>query len=170
MKGDTIKAYFNQDAVVEDYVSATNRVGLWQSEKIVFRQIFSPEQRILELGCGTGRIAQGLWKLGFRDITAIDFAPRMVEEAQRINGVLNAGVNFQVADACALPFEDQSFDGAIFGFNGLMQIPKRENRRIAMRGIFQVLKPGATFCFTTTGDLSQIFQGTCGRFGVFRVT
>ena len=32
-------------------------------------------------------------------------------------------------------FEDEIFDGAIFGFNGLMQIPKSARRERALRSL-----------------------------------
>lgn len=41
------------------------------------------------------------------------------------------------------------FDGALFLFNGLMQIPTRRARRAALRNIAAVLAPGAPFLFTT---------------------
>jgi SAM-dependent methyltransferase len=41
------------------------------------------------------------------------------------------------------------FDGVLFMFNGLMQIPGRENRRRAMRGLHRLCRPGGTFLFTT---------------------
>ena len=44
---------------------------------------------------------------------------------------------------------DKPFDGALFMFNGLMQIPGRENRRAAMAGIQQLCRSGAHFIFTT---------------------
>jgi SAM-dependent methyltransferase len=42
-----------------------------------------------------------------------------------------------------------SFDGALFMFNGLMQIPGRENRRAALLGLHALCRPGAHFMFTT---------------------
>lgn len=43
----------------------------------------------------------------------------------------------------------ESFDGVLFLFNGLMQIPGRENRRAALRGLHALAKPGAPLLFTT---------------------
>jgi ubiquinone/menaquinone biosynthesis C-methylase UbiE len=54
-----------------------------------------------------------------------------------------------VGDATHLEFEDAVFDGAIFGFNGLMQIPLASRREKALQEIFRVLRPGAWFVFTT---------------------
>lgn len=41
------------------------------------------------------------------------------------------------------------FAGALFLFNGLMQIPGRENRRAALRGLHACVRPGAPLLFTT---------------------
>src|SRR5690606_329199 len=103
-----------------------------------FQQVFRPEQRLLDLGCGAGRIAIGLWELGFRKIVGVDFAPEMVERAKEVARSRGAEVPFQVGDATALNLEESSFDGAIFGFNGMMQIPRRERRRKAMAEVLRV--------------------------------
>ncbi|MEO6995565.1 MAG: class I SAM-dependent methyltransferase, partial [Lacunisphaera sp.] len=47
------------------------------------------------------------------------------------------------------PLAKNSFDGALFMFNGLMQIPGRENRRAALGGLHALCRPGAHFIFTT---------------------
>ncbi len=142
------QTFFRQKEVVEHYARAVGRVGLWVSEKRIFQQIFQPESSILELGCGAGRIALGLWELGYCNVLATDYCREMVAEASRINEVLEYGVQFQQADATELPFEDAQFDGAIFGFNGMMQIPGRTNRQRAMGEVARVLKPGGWFVFT----------------------
>lgn len=41
------------------------------------------------------------------------------------------------------------FAGALFLFNGLMQIPGREHRRAALRGLLALVRPGAPLLFTT---------------------
>jgi SAM-dependent methyltransferase len=43
---------------------------------------------------------------------------------------------------------DDTFDGVIFGFNGLMLIPGRENRRRALSEIQRVLVPQGCVVFT----------------------
>ncbi len=149
MNVETVRAFFDQTPVIEHYARAVNQIGLWQSEELLFTQYFGREASLLELGCGAGRISIGLWELGYRYLLATDLAKQMVAEGRRINQILEYGVAFQTADATQLPFEDNLFDGAIFGFNGLMQIPRRENRLRALREIRRVVAPGATFIFTT---------------------
>jgi len=143
------KVFYSQPAVVEEYARAANGVGLWRSEEKVFTRLFKPDDVLLEVGCGTGRIALGLWELGYHRLMGVDIAKGMIEEARRINSVLEYGISFRVADATKLPFADNEFDGAIFGFNGLMTIPSRVNRRAALREILRVVRPGAWFAFTT---------------------
>ncbi|MEM0965127.1 MAG: class I SAM-dependent methyltransferase [Verrucomicrobiota bacterium] len=149
MKSSDIRKFYNQDDVVDHYARATSHVGLWISEEKIFQRVFRPEQHILELGCGTGRIAIGLYELGYRDVFATDYARKMVARARSAAEILEYDVKFAVQDATELTFGDKVFDGAIFGFNGLMQIPKREMRKKAMKEIFRVLRPGSWFVFTS---------------------
>jgi len=158
MDAAAVKAYYSQPGVVTDYAQAVSRIGLWRSEEKIFKRLFQPEQTLLELGCGAGRIAFGLWELGYKHLLGVDLARDMVEEARRINRVLEYGVSFRVADATKLSFGDGEFDGAIFGFNGLMTIPRREHRRAALREIRRVLRPGAWFAFTTHNRVSEKYR------------
>ncbi len=68
-----------------------------------------PDQRILDIGTGTGLLARRFAAAGSR-VCGIDLAEpqvHMAEQAAREDGV---GVNFQVAAAEALPFSPGSFD------------------------------------------------------------
>ncbi|MBO6103222.1 MAG: class I SAM-dependent methyltransferase [Opitutales bacterium] len=150
MNSEDVKKHFSRDDVVCDYARAVLRVGLWESEKIVFLREFEKDCALLELGCGAGRIAHGLCSLGFSDITATDFSEKMIDFAREIAGDCgDKTIKYLVADATSLPFANESFGGAIFGFNGVMQIPQRANRRRAFSEIFRVLKRGSKFVFTT---------------------
>lgn len=149
MEKSEIRKFYNQEDVVDHYAQATADVGLWLSEEKIFQRIFSTEDRILELGCGAGRIAIGLYELGYDKVFATDYARKMVGRARSAAEILGYPVDFGVQDAINLDFADESFDGAIFGFNGLMHIPGRENRKKAMAEILRVLRPGAYFVFTS---------------------
>lgn len=148
MEFKTVRSHFEQNDVVAHYRDAAANLGLWRSEEELFRKYFSPGKSLLELGCGAGRIAIGLWELGYRHILGVDYSKPMVEQARRLNKLLEYGISFQKGDATALNFEDNLFDGAIFGFNGLMQIPTREARKKAMSEVFRVIAPGSFFIFT----------------------
>lgn len=140
--------WYEDPKTVGHYSRATVNLGLWESEKIVFSRLFHPGQTLLDLGCGTGRIALEMWELGYRNLLGIDFSRPMIAEARRLARLLEYGVAFRVGDATNLKLPDGTFDGVIFGFNGLMQIPGRDNRRRAMAEIRRVLVPGGQLVFT----------------------
>jgi ubiquinone/menaquinone biosynthesis C-methylase UbiE len=153
-----VKAFYDAPVVVDHYRRATANLGLWNSEEIVFRRVFQTDDRLLELGTGTGRIAIGLEEIGYRHVLGMELSKEMVREARRIGKLLESSVSFVQGDATRMKFEDDLFDGAIFGFNGLMQIPGREQRIQAMREIRRVVRPGGAFVFTTHDRHSPRFR------------
>ncbi len=153
--GATVQNDFNAINTVLHYTRAAHFIGLWKSELALIQQYF-PDQtaRLLEAGCGAGRVAVGLWHQGYRHIVAFDFASELIEQAENLakeQGI--TGLTFLHADATQLHtchiIDDKQFDGVLFLFNGLMQIPGRENRRTALRELHRVCRPGAHFIFTT---------------------
>ena len=147
---EAVIEYFSDPRVITYYSESVKGTGLWFSEGIVFQDTFpDPHTEILELGCGTGRITIGLHDLGYSNLTATDLCPTMVKEFRRISGCLNIKVPSKQADATQIPYGDESFDGVIYGFNGLMQIPGSENRQQAVHEIYRILRPGGKFVFTT---------------------
>ena len=144
-----VKAYFDSVGVVDDYAKASVELGLWASEEKIFTRLFAPDDSLLELGCGAGRIAFGLYELSYRNLLATDYARAMVAKTRDLAKRLDYTIHCRLADATRLDFEDEIFDGAIFGFNGLMQIPESVQRERALKEIFRVLRPDAWFVFTT---------------------
>jgi SAM-dependent methyltransferase len=63
--------------------------------------------RVLELGCGTGRLADALAERAHARVWAVDASPEMVARAKAL------GVNARVARAEALPFKRGWFDVAV---------------------------------------------------------
>src|SRR3954465_12399300 len=137
--GATVRDDFNAINTVLHYTRAAHFIGLWKSElKLIERFFPDKTARLLEAGCGAGRVAVGLWHQGYRHITAFDFAQELVEQAENLaqeQGI--TGLTFFRADAttggAVAPngptLGPESFDGVLFMFNGLMQIPGRENRQ-----------------------------------------
>ncbi|MCJ9700166.1 class I SAM-dependent methyltransferase [Bradyrhizobium sp. SHOUNA76] len=69
-------------------------------------------ERILDVGCGTGSLTFALARAAnLGEIAAIDYSPVFVEEALRRNN--DPRIRIQQADACALPFEGNTFDRAL---------------------------------------------------------
>lgn len=101
-------------------------------------------KHVLETAAGTGIVTRALrdaLPAGTR-LTATDLNPPMLEIAR---GKFRAGekVEFQPADALALPFQDASFDAVVCQF-GVMFYPDKDK---SYREVFRVLAPGGHYLF-----------------------
>jgi ubiquinone/menaquinone biosynthesis C-methylase UbiE len=95
------------------------------------------DEKVLDVGCGTGSLTFALAKAaGLDEIAAIDYSAVFVEEVSRRN--TDARINVQRANACALPFEDGTFDRAL-ALLVLHFIPEASKAIAEMR---RVVRPG----------------------------
>jgi cyclopropane fatty-acyl-phospholipid synthase-like methyltransferase len=110
------------------------------------------EMRILEIGCGAGRVTRAL-AAQFGEVHAVDVSGEMVEQARhalapRPNAHVhqNNGVDLTVLG-------DQIFD---FAFSTIVfqHIPSREVIEGYVREVCRLLRPGALFKFQVQGDAS----------------
>lgn len=120
---------------------STNSQGWfnWLFEKIDFSKV----NRLLELGCGNGKLWQeNTIDLRNREIFLSDISEGMVEE---VRNKLGSDFNCIVADAEKIPFKDAYFDSIIanhvlFYLNDL---------NLGLKEILRVLKPnGILYCST----------------------
>lgn len=101
-------------------------------------------QRVLETAAGTGIVTRQLRNLlpAGVHLTATDLYPPMLEIA-RAKFQPNESVEFQQADATALPFADGSFDAVVCQF-GVMFFPDKDK---SYREVLRVLVPGGHYLF-----------------------
>ena len=109
---------------------------------------------VLEVGCGVGDFAIYLSE-NKANVTAVDFSSKAIELAKEKSRVQNRMVNFQVADAQALPFEDNSFD-LIFSCECLEHIPVPH---LALAEFYRVLKPLGHLVLTTENYSNAMVLG-----------
>lgn len=148
--------------VEEQYKSSTNlraRMVLYERfstlkvdfSRWMFDHIKVPaDAKVLELGAGPAslwvknreRIPQG-WH-----VTLTDLSPGMIEEAKRAVADVVGRFDFAVADAQALPFEDDAFNVVIANhmLYHVLDIDK------TLREIRRVLKPGGQLYTTTNSE------------------
>lgn len=166
INAETVRGDFNDLQSVLHYTRAAHQLGLWASERVLIERFFTDRNAaLIEAGCGAGRVTLGLWALGYRNIAAFDFAEELVDQAISLAIEREAGIAFYHADATQLKkcrrlspapaaAKNPSIDltlyaGALFLFNGLMQIPGRAHRRAALSELHRVCIPGSPLLFTT---------------------
>lgn len=133
---------YEDKARVEGYVKRTKN-GLTAEERPIAER-FLQKGTILDVGCGTGREAFALGKMGFK-VTAIDISSNMVNIAKRI--AKNPNITFKKADI--LGYNEKQFDNVIFFNNIFEQIPTKEGRLKSLEKSYDLLKKGGIFVLTT---------------------
>jgi SAM-dependent methyltransferase len=95
------------------------------------------EARILDYGCGHGRLCGELAAQGFTQLLGVDSSPEMI----RIARERNSGIEFSVVESRRLPCEGASID-AVLLFAVLTCIPEFESQRGLVAELRRVLRPG----------------------------
>lgn len=106
--------------------------------------------KVLETAAGTGIVTRQLRDrlTGSAHLTATDFNLPMLDIA-RTKFRPEERVEFQTADATALPFDDQSFDALVCQF-GVMFFPDKDK---SYREAHRVLSAGGRYFFSVWGSL-----------------
>lgn len=104
-------------------------------------------EQILDVGCGIGGSSLYLAEKFGATVTGITLSPvqanRATERAKAAG--LDERTQFQVADALAMPFADQSFD-LVWSLESGEHMPEKPK---FLQECYRVLKPGGTFLFVT---------------------
>jgi len=103
--------------------------------------------RLLEIACGTGWWTRELAVHG--RVTAVDFAPAMLNVARERLRSMSLGADFVRADAYRLPFRANSFDSAFAGC-WMSHVPNARLPEL-FDGIRRVLKKGTPMMVIDTG-------------------
>jgi len=119
--------------------------GLREHETpLVLKYLPDKSGTLLEIGCGCGRIAFGLEKGGYGSITATDFVPEFIAEAERIASARCSRVTFNVADVMSLPFQGAEYEYIVCLGVVLSHLPYSQQHEDALKEIFRVMRPGGT--------------------------
>ena len=100
--------------------------------------------RVLDVGCGTGSLSSCLAQdPDIASVCGLDISPEYVEYARNRNG--DSRLDFQVGDACALPFADASFDHTV----SMLALQFVRQANLAVREMRRVTCPGGTVAAAT---------------------
>lgn len=122
----------------------------------------SKSDRILEAGCGTGRLTADLAQCGC-EVWGLDLSLSSLVQCRRKTG---KGVRLFQGDATNPPFNADFFD-KIVSCQMLEHMPSSDARRDAVLALCSVLKPGGRLVLTAYRDafLLRQFAGKEGRHG-----
>ena len=107
----------------------------------------STGQEVLDVGAGTGNLALLAAEEGAA-VVACDLTPEMVEKGRARTVAGGVDVDWHVADAEELPFDDERFECAASVF-GAIFAPRPE---VMIEELFRVVRPGNTVGLTAWGD------------------
>jgi ubiquinone/menaquinone biosynthesis C-methylase UbiE len=113
-------------------------------------------ERVLDVATGNGITALAAARR-FADVTGIDYVPALIERARERATADRLPVDFQVADAEALPFPDAAFD-VVLSTVGVMFAPDQQRAAAEM---LRVCRPGGRIGlanWTPEGFLGQLFK------------
>jgi len=102
--------------------------------------------RVLDLGCGAGRVTITLARQGY-DIVGADISPGLLQYAHMRCQGQSFNAHFVLIDPLRLPFSHASFD-AILAFKIYCYIPTRAARLQYLATVGSFLRPGASLLLT----------------------
>lgn len=103
--------------------------------------------RLLDVGCGTGALAQVAFERGATGVVCGDIADFMLRKASEKSGNVKGDYTFCQLDAEGLPYADNSFDAVISG----MTFGTLPDQVSAMDEMIRVVKPGGLVCVGAHG-------------------
>jgi|SRR5215203_2611314 len=126
------------------------------AEEFVRRLDLKPGMKVLDVATGTGNLALPAAKAG-ADVTGIDIAPNLIEQAIANAAAQGLTAKFEVGDAEALPYEDNAFDVVMTMF-GAMFAPRPD---VTAAELIRVTKPGGLIAmanWTPEAFTGQMFK------------
>lgn len=135
---ERIRAFDLPSAGAYDTLVASLLGGLYERVADEAAEAY-PTGTILEVGSGPGRLAVRLaQKAPGLKLTGVDISPEMSERAARRVAGLGERVRFEVGDVGALPFAEESFDGAV----STLSLHHWPDPAHGLAEVHRVLKPG----------------------------
>ncbi|MFJ9852093.1 class I SAM-dependent methyltransferase [Streptomyces sp. NPDC101150] len=126
--------------------------------------------RVLDYGCGYGRLTAQLAGLGYRSVRGVDFSAALVERGRREH----PGADLMRWSGFPLPFGDGAFDAALL-FAVLTCVPQDADQREIVGELGRLVRPGGVLYLSDVPLQSdplnreryEYFAGRFGTYGVF---
>jgi SAM-dependent methyltransferase len=154
---ETLKNRLRATWVAGDFAEIATAIETG-AEEFVTRLGIQKGMTILDVACGNGNTAIPAAWLG-AEVTGIDIAPYLIEQAVERAADAGLAVEFDVGDVESLPYDAASFDAVITMF-GAMFAPRPD---LTASELKRVCRPGGLIAmanWTPQGFIGQMFKAT----------
>jgi SAM-dependent methyltransferase len=129
------------------WARAPGHDSYWRFHRDQFLSLLpAPGRLTLDIGCGEGRLARDLKRLG-HSVIGIDSSPSLIAAAQESDPAME----LRLSDAAALPLADGCADLAI----AFMSLQDIDDMPAAVREAARVLEPGGRFCLAIVHPINS---------------
>jgi SAM-dependent methyltransferase len=137
------------------------------------RELVPHEDKILDYGCGYGRMCAQLREAGYQDVVGVDISSEMIKRGLS----LHPGLNLQQVDGGLLPFPDNTFAACTL-LAVLTCIPTDTGQKNLIQELHRVLHPKGILYLsdyplqrnTRNNERYRKFENEYGKLGVFRLS
>jgi ubiquinone/menaquinone biosynthesis C-methylase UbiE len=129
------------------------------AEELVEALDVVPDERVLDVACGSGNGALAAARRAWGNTVGADFVPALLERGRERAAAERLGVDFVEADATDLPFDDGEFDVAISIFGAMFAADQQK----AAVELLRVCKPGGRIGMANwvpDGGVGKMFMTT----------
>jgi ubiquinone/menaquinone biosynthesis C-methylase UbiE len=152
-----------RDVFLPIYDPMVSFMGAARARKELIKQAsIEPNQRVLDLGCGTGTLVVLLKrKYPAAEIVGLDPDPKALRRAKK--KVKRAGVSVQLDEGFAdeLPYDEGTFDRVLSSL--MLHHLEDQDRERMLREVLRVLKPAGTFHLLDFAGGEDRARGRWGR-------
>jgi SAM-dependent methyltransferase len=134
--------YLHDPAVARNYDASLAGVALPDVDRRFVEEHCPRPGRLLDLGCGTGRLLVPFAQRGYR-VLGVDLSEEMLTAARAKAGAAIPLLRANIAELNGI--RDQTFDYAACLFSTLGMVMGAENRRRVVAHVFRLLRPGGCF-------------------------
>ncbi|MFA5239328.1 MAG: methyltransferase domain-containing protein [Phycisphaerae bacterium] len=122
--------------VIDDTQITTKEVDLFSN---ILK--LSPNNSILDLCCGQGRIALELARRGFNNVEGLDRSRYLIQKAKAQGKKEGLNANFKEGDARKLPYQADTFDVVMIPGNSFGYFETAQDDIRVLKEVLRVLKP-----------------------------
>jgi SAM-dependent methyltransferase len=133
--------YFHDPAIARNYDQTLRDTPLWTMDQDFVLEYCRPPGRLIDLGCGTGRLSITLAQQGYQPV-AVDLSPEML----KVLGEKATALGLVIPRICAnlvdlRMFAGQTFDYAACLFSTLGLVVGTDARRSVLTHVHHLLRP-----------------------------